>query len=245
MPYLSIIIPAYNEAVRLPDTLALVRDWIERQSFSVEVLVVDDGSTDATAEIVQEFSHRFPAVRLLSNTKNQGKGSVVQQGMLEAQGEWRLFMDADASTPINQIQRLLKETPKHQVIIGSRYLDPASIKIKQPLKRRILSRAVNFLIQLVFLPGIKDTQCGFKLFSAVATTDIFPRQHVKGWLFDVEILTIARQLGYAIREVPVDWYDAKNSKLRTMRTLWRTIRELTAIYHKVRSGAYTTSPKQS
>lgn len=238
MPYLSLIIPAYNEASRLPETLALVRDWIERQGFTVEVLVVDDGSTDATLAVVEAFSKRCPAVRLIKNEKNKGKGGVVKQGMLEAAGEWRLFMDADSATPVDQIKRLLAFTSTHEVIIGSRYLHPESIKIKQPLKRRIPSRAVNRLIQFAFLPGIKDTQCGFKLFSAEAAQTIFSRQRVHGWLFDVEILTIARQLGYAIKEVPVDWYDAKDSKLRAMRTIWRTLRELTAIHKQVRTGAY-------
>jgi len=241
MPYLSIVIPAYNEAERLPEALALTRDWIERQSFEVEVLVVDDGSSDATANVVKEFSHRFPAVSLVPNKVNKGKGGAVQQGMLLAKGEWRLFMDADNSTPVDEINKLLAQTGAYQVIIGSRYLEPGSIKVRQPLRRRILSRIVNRMIQALFLKGIRDTQCGFKLFSAKATEDIFPRQQVNGWLFDVEVLTIARQLNYAIKEVPVSWYDAKKSKLRALQTTWRTLKELLAIYRRVRRGAYTTS----
>jgi len=243
MPYLSLVIPAYNEATRLPETLALVRDWVERQSFTVEILVVNDGSTDNTEKVVQEFSHRFPAVHLIHNDMNKGKGSVVQQGMLAATGDWRLFMDADAATPIEQVNKLLKFTKDYQVIIGSRYLEPGSIKIKQPLKRRILSRAMNLLIQTVFLRGVKDTQCGFKLFSAHATEDIFPRQQIKGWLFDVEILTIARTLGHVIKEVPVEWFDGKNSKLRALHATMRTAKELLAINRMVRKGVYTSVSK--
>ena len=239
MVYLSIIIPAFNEASRLPDTLALVRDWVERQHFSVEVLVVDDGSSDTTTAVVEEFSHRFPAIHLIKNSVNKGKGGVVQQGMLAAKGEWRLFMDADASTPVDEISRLLAFTEKYEVIIGSRYVNPGSIKIKQPLRRRIPSRALNRIIQISFLQGIRDTQCGFKLFSAKAVHEIFPKQQIRGWLFDVEILTIANQLGYAIKEVPVDWYDAKDSKLRAVRTTWRTVKEIMAIHKKLRSGAYS------
>jgi len=239
MPHLSLVIPAYNEEARLPETLALVRDWIERQDFSVEVLVVDDGSTDKTVELVEAFSERFPAVQVIKNAKNKGKGGVVQQGMLLAKGKWRLFMDADGATPIDEVAKMLAMTDSYEVIIGSRYLHPGSIKIKQPLRRRILSRAVNLVIQLAFLRGVRDTQCGFKLFSAKAAEDIFPRQEVNGWLFDVEIMTIARQLGYVIKEVPVDWYDAKESKLRAWRTAFRTLRELAAIYKRVRQGVYT------
>ncbi|CAN5133604.1 glycosyltransferase family 2 protein [soil metagenome] len=236
--YLSIIIPAFNEENRLPETLALVRDWVERQKFSVEVLVVDDGSTDGTVAVVQEIAHRFPGLRVITNEVNKGKGGVVAQGMLEAAGEWRLFMDADASTPIAELQKLLKHTGKFEVIIGSRYLNPDSIKVKQPLKRRIVSRLWNVVIQTSLLPGIRDTQCGFKLFSAAASQAIFSKQQVDGWLFDVEILTIARHLSYAIKEVPVDWYDSRDSKLRAMRAGMRALKDLSGIRRRLQKGSY-------
>jgi glycosyltransferase involved in cell wall biosynthesis len=236
--YLSIIIPAFNEAKRLPETLALVRDWVERQNFQVEVLVVDDGSTDSTVEVVREISQRFENLRIVTNTINKGKGGVVAQGMLVAKGEYRLFMDADASTPITEIEKLLAHTPNFEVIIGSRYLHPDSIKVKQPLKRRVISRIWNVVIQTSLLPGIRDTQCGFKLFSAAAAQAIFSKQTVNGWLFDVETLTIARHLRYSIKEVPVDWYDAKDSKLRAVRAGFRALHDLSGIRRRLRHGKY-------
>jgi glycosyltransferase involved in cell wall biosynthesis len=236
--YLSIIIPAFNEEKRLPETLALVRDWVERQKFSVEVLVVDDGSTDGTVAVVEEIMQRFPELRVITNQANKGKGGVVAQGMLAAHGEWRLFMDADASTPIAEVHKLLNHTGAFEVIIGSRYLHPDSIKVKQPFKRRVVSRLWNVVIQTSLLPGIRDTQCGFKLFSAAAAQAIFAKQKVDGWLFDVEILTIARHLSYAIKEVPVDWYDSRDSKLRAMKAGMRALKDLTGIKKRLKGGSY-------
>lgn len=238
MPFLSIIIPAYNEAARLPESLKKYRAWVRAQSFSCEVLVVDDGSTDATVHEVEKIMQQFPQLQLIKNAENKGKGGVVRQGMLATTGEWRVFLDADAATPIDEVDKLLKHIQQYEVIIGSRYLEKGSIKIQQSLKRRSFSRLVNLLVQGSLLPGIKDTQCGCKLFSAAAAERIFTKQQVGGWLFDVEILTIARALGYAIKEVAVDWYDAKNSKVRTLRTGWRTIKELIAINQRASRGAY-------
>lgn len=238
MPFLSIIIPAYNEAARLPETLALVRDYVERQSFETEVLVIDDGSTDDTVEKVQEIAHRFPQLRLITNEKNKGKGGVVRQGMLEAVGEQRLFMDADHSTAITEFDKFLPFIGKFDVIIGSRYLEKSSIKVKQPLKRRVVSRMGNWLIQRTLLPGIVDTRCGFKLFSAKAAQDVFKHQSMNGWAFDDEILTIAREHGFSIKEVPVDWYDAKDSKLRAAHAAARSFQDLKAIKRKVKAGVY-------
>lgn len=238
IPRLSIIIPAYNEAKRIPETLALLRDWVERQDFAVEVLVVDDGSTDATSAVVEKIMERFPALSLVKNAQNKGKGGVVAQGMLKAKGKYRLFMDADASTPIDEANKLLAHCQNFEVIIGSRYLNPDSIKVRQPLKRRIISRLWNIVIQTTLLQGIRDTQCGFKLFSAKAAQDIFAKQQVNGWLFDVEALTIARHLGYAIKEVPVNWYDARDSKLRAVRAGVGALRDLSRIRSQLKNGNY-------
>lgn len=241
-PELSLVIPAYNEEDRLPETLALVRDWVEQQPFSVEVLVVDDGSRDRTAELTRLYCERFSALRLVSLPRNQGKGAAVREGMLKATGAWRLMTDADMSTPIAEAEHLLAERKEYEVIIGSRYLKPDSIKVKQPWKRRVLSRFGNWLIhQMLGLRDIRDTQCGFKLFSAQAAEAVYSRQQETGWLFDVEILTIAQELGYAIKEVPVDWYDSKQSKLRAVRTGWKTFHELRSISKRARAGVYRAS----
>ncbi len=147
-------------------------------------------------------------------------------------------MDADASTPLREVKSLMRYVGKYEVVIGSRYLKQNSIKVHQPLTRRVISRLGNAMIQAASLPGIRDSQCGFKIFSARAANGIFPLQQVSGWLFDVEILTIARELGYVIKEVPVDWYDARESKLRAIRTAWRSVRDLTGIRRRVRAGQY-------
>lgn len=237
-PFLSIIIPAFNEAERLPETMALLKDWIEQQDFRVDVWIVDDGSTDQTKEVVKQYQKRMSYVQLLENPQNLGKGGAVRNGMLAAQGTWRLFMDADGSTPINQLDVILKHLDEAPIIIGSRYLEPGRIKVKQPWKRRILSRFGNQIIQWMALPGISDTQCGFKLFRGDVAEVIFKQQHALGWLFDVELLTIAKELNYAIKEIPVDWYDAKQSTLRAARTGIKTLRELRQIRRRRQRGAY-------
>jgi dolichyl-phosphate beta-glucosyltransferase len=236
---LSIIIPAYNEAQRIPATLQAIAAYLQTWKHGdVEVIVVDDGSSDDTVRVVREFAQQHNFVRVIENRVNKGKGGVVAQGMLQAEGAWRLFIDADGSTPIDQLDRLWPHTKLYDIVIGSRHLDPKSIKIKQGLPRRVFSRVVNRLLQATVLPGVVDTQCGFKLFSAAATTTVFGRQQVRGWLFDAELLTIARQHGLTIHEVPVDWYDAAQSKLRAARTMWRTSRELMTIWQNAHRGVY-------
>jgi dolichyl-phosphate beta-glucosyltransferase len=238
MPHLSVIIPAYNESERLPDTLALVRDYLEKKDFSYEVLVVDDGSKDNTVAVAEEFQSRFPALKIIKNAENKGKGGVVRQGLLAATGEYRLFMDADHSTPITEVEKFLPYFGKADVIIGSRYLHPESIKVKQPWKRRVVSRIGNWLIRHTILPGIIDTQCGFKAYSAAAAEAVFQRQTMEGWSFDFEALAIARQLGFTIQEVAVDWYDAKQSKLRAVHAAIDTYRDLLTIRKRVKRNMY-------
>ena len=238
MKYLSIVIPAYNEVHRLPETLALVKDFVESKSYDCEVLVVDDGSKDDTVAIAQKYAKRFPALRVITNQKNKGKGGVVKQGMLQAEGQYRLFTDADNSTPISELEKLLAFTPEYSIIIGSRYLQADSIKVKQPFKRQVVSRLSNLAIQTLLLPGIRDTQCGFKLFSAQATEDIFSRQIKKGWSFDIELLTIAKQRGYKIKEVPVDWFDAKRSTFHASKEAGAFVEDLLDIYRRSRNGEY-------
>lgn len=238
MPFLSIIIPAYNEASRIPATLRSVQEYLQKQSYDSEVLVVNDGSKDNTAAVIRSLQVDFPQLRLIDNIENHGKGAVVRQGMLAATGEYRLFMDADGSTPIEEVEKLLQRREGHDVIIGSRHLEKGSIKIKQTIKRRIISRGSNWLIQRLAVPGIRDTQCGFKLFTAAAAEKVFNRQTQSGWLFDVELLVIARHQGLRLKEVAVDWSDATNSTLRASRAVTRSLKELIEIHRRIRHGKY-------
>lgn len=236
--FLSVIIPAYNEEKRLPETLKKVRDYLQKQEYEYEVIVVDDGSSDQTKNIVNNIvsplSGGWKDLQILSYQPNKGKGYAVKMGMLAAKGDWRLLMDADNSTDLSQIEKLLPFKNKFDVIIGSRYLNKDSIKIKQPLMRRMVSRFGNLLIRITL--GIKsvDTQCGFKLFSSKATGEIFPKQMIDRWGFDMEILAIAIRKGYKIKEVAVDWYDAVGSQVKnsaavkTLKELWQIKRNIWA-----------------
>ncbi len=237
-PYLSVVIPAYNEEKRLPPTLDDVVKYLRQQKFEWEVLVVNDGSQDKTAEVVKKFSKKEARVKLIDNRVNQGKGAVVKQGMLLAQGEWRLFMDADNSTPISEVEEFWPHTKDYEVIIGSRYVKGSKITERQPFIRRFISRAGNILIQLLILPGIRDTQCGFKMFSARAAEAIFPRQRFMRWSFDMEILAIAKRLGFKIKEVPVVWRNAPQSKLKAAKAALRTLKDLLLIRWNLTIGRY-------
>jgi glycosyltransferase involved in cell wall biosynthesis len=241
--HLSLIIPAYNEAERLPKTLETIQQWVEAQDFPVQVLIVDDGSKDATSEVVKKYQEDMVFLELLSLNPNRGKGGAVAAGMLAASGTHRLMLDADGATPITEAQKLLEQRDQADIVIGSRYLESGSIKVKQPLGRRIVSRVGNTLIQLSVLPGLKDTQCGFKLFTKEAAEAVFSRTTVKGWLFDVEVLAIAQELGYSVLEVPVDWYDDEKSKLRAVRSSLKAMGELWDIRRKRARNHYTDEAK--
>lgn len=228
-PYLSVILPAYNEEARIVPSLEKRHDYLEKQNYSYEVLIVNDGSTDKTKELVLEKIKDWSHFKLIDNKVNKGKGAVVKQGMLAAQGSWRLFMDVDESVTINEIERLWPYTKDYQIVIGSRYTAGGKITRKQPLIRRIISRGGNLLIQILVAWGIKDTQCGFKLFSAAAAKEIFPRQTMERWSFDMELVAIAKRHGYKIKEVPVIWQEQKGSRLRAVKAAGRALRDVFAI----------------
>lgn len=237
--FLSVVIPAYNEEKRLPETLKKVKDYLEHQSYDWEVLIVNDGSTDATSKVAEGLIEDWAGFRLIDNKENKGKGGVVKQGMLEAEGEWRLFMDADNSTDITEVEKLWGYKNEFEVIIGSRYLRADSIKTKQPLIRRMISRIGNWLVRMMLGINMVDTQCGFKLFSAKATEDIFPLQTIERWGFDMEILAIARKKGYKIKEVAVDWYDDNRSTVKKS-AAFKTLRELWTIKWNLMRGKYNS-----
>lgn len=234
MPFLSVIIPAFNEGRRLPETLTLVKDFFEQQDYDFEVIVVDDGSADDTVKKVKKIQKRFSQLILIENSENKGKGGVVKQGMLLAKGEYRLFIDADYSTPITELPKLLAYCHEYEVVIGSRYLEANSIKIRQPLRRRILSRSANLAIRNLLSLDISDTQCGFKLFQASAAERIFSKITMTGWSFDFELLAIAQHLEYSIKEVAVEWYDSKQSTLRSGRAAIQSLKDLLIIRRELK-----------
>lgn len=229
-PHLSLIIPAYNEGTRLPRTLPLIVQFAKRRG--AEVIVVDDGSSDGTADIVRKTKD----VHLVQNGRNRGKGFSVRHGMLESTGEWRLFMDADLSTPLSEVDKLLAAgTP---VAIGSRAVAGANITKPQPFLRRLAGTAFRWLVSVLVFPGIRDTQCGFKLFRKDAAEAIFSRQRIEGFSFDVEALFLARKAGYQITEVPVEWHDDPLSKVHPVRDAYRMFHDILKIRWNALLGRY-------
>jgi glycosyltransferase involved in cell wall biosynthesis len=208
--YLSIVIPAYNEEKRLPDTLEKVTAFLLEQEYSYEVLVIENGSTDRTLEIARSFSERFAFIRAI-HEDGRGKGLAVRRGMLEANGEYRFMCDADLSMPIEEVNAFLApEMQAADIVIGSREA-PGAVRYNEPDSRHIGGRLVNLLIRMLALPGLQDTQCGFKMFSAESAAVLFPRQTMTGWSLDIELLFIARRHGFTIQELGIPWHYAEFS----------------------------------
>ena len=202
-PYLSIVIPAYNESARIEQTLERVMNCVEAQRWDAEVLVIDDGSADDTREIVQREMQRYPRLHLVSNPGNRGKGYSVRNGLLQAAGEIVMFTDADLSAPMEEAERLIAAIENGaDVAIGSRWMDRTRQTIHQPLYRQFFGRCFNRICRTVMGLKFKDTQCGFKAFRRPAAQVISRLQRIERWGFDPEILFIARKLRYKVREVP-------------------------------------------
>jgi dolichyl-phosphate beta-glucosyltransferase len=212
---LSLIIPAFNEAHRIGPTLQRVHRFLAARPASFEILVVDDGSTDETVALVTALAGELPGLRVLCSPANRGKGHAVRQGMLAATGGIRVFSDADGSTPIDELDPLMQAlTAGADIAIGSRYLAASRVTRPQPWFRRVWSRLVNRVVQRVLLPGVADTHCGFKAFTAAAAVHTFSACTVDGWSFDLEVLARARAHGFRIQEVPVRWENDDRSKAR-------------------------------
>ncbi len=217
-PFLSVVVPAYNEEARIGRTLEKTVEYLDAQPYSWDMIVVSDGSSDQTDSMVEAFASTHPNVRLISYKPNQGKGNAVRVGMLAATGERVLFMDADMATPPEEAAKVLDHLEKGaDVVIGSRPLKESELEVRQPFHREAFGRMSNTLVQLVGVRGIKDTQCGFKLFTQNASRQIFSRCKFKGFSFDMEVLMIARDLGLKIEEVAIRWSDQEGSKV----VLWR------------------------
>lgn len=236
-PFLSIIIPAYNEQSRLPRTLDQVGDFVLAQDYPVEVLIVNNNSGDRTEEIITEYTRKYPFMFGLFEAE-PGKGAAVRTGMLEARGEYAFMCDADLSMPISEVKRFLPpQLEGYQVAIASREA-PGSVRYNEPHFRHLGGRLMNWLIQLTILPGLNDTQCGFKCFTLAAARDLFSRQTLPGWSFDIELLYIARRRGYAIKEVAIPWYYHQESKVHAVRDAVKILRDIFTIRSNHARGLY-------
>jgi len=236
-PFLSIIIPAHNEAERLPSTLEKIDRFLAQQAYPAEVLVVENGSSDATLTLAQSYQERMPYLRVLTEAP-RGKGLAVRRGMLAAQGEYRFLCDADLSMPIDQVNRFLPPALAGvDVAIGSREL-PGSVRYDEPGYRHLIGRVFNAMVRGLVLPGIQDSQCGFKCFRGDVADAVFPLQTLVGMSFDAEVLFIARQMGYSMCEVAIDWYFDPDSRVRLVQDSLLMAFDLLKIRSNARQGLY-------
>jgi len=241
---LSIVVPAYNEEHRLAPTLERLSAYLSTQPMRSEIVVVDDGSRDATCAVVEAAMARIPNLRLVRQTPNRGKGAAVRLGMLEARGQIRVMSDADGSMPPEQLPRLLAPilACRAEIAIGSRYAEGARSNVLQPWYRVLWSRLANRVIQRSLVPGVRDTQCGFKAFTAEAARALFGVSRIDGWAFDLEILALARRTGFAIAEVGVEWTDDRRSRVNPIKDMWKVVREAVTIRSNLRRGVYRALP---
>jgi dolichyl-phosphate beta-glucosyltransferase len=223
---LSLVVPSYNEADRLPPSLVRMREHLDAGAEEYEVIVVDDGSTDATAAVVERAAADWPQLRLLRLERNQGKGAATRAGMLAARGDHRAFSDADLSTPLDELPRLRSHLEGVcQVAIASRAGD-AQIEVHQALRRELMGKTYNLLLRMLVLPGIRDSQCGFKVFTAEAAVACFEPMQTQRFGFDAEVLLRARRRGWRIAEVPVRWRHVEASRVHPLRDASRMLLDL-------------------
>lgn len=236
--YLSVIVPTYNEEKRIKACIEKLKKYFFGCKFNYEVIFVDDGSCDKTKAIIKKQIANLANYRIINYQPNTGKGYAVRQGVLMAKGKYVLFMDTDMSTPIHQLDKLLEYVNQFPIVIGSRYLNKNSIKVYQPFTRRMVSRLGNLLIRQMLKLPYQDTQCGFKLLESSTAQKIFKLSQVNRWGFDIEILTIAKLLGFGVKEVAVDWYHDSRSQLRASRAAWQTFYEVVKIKSNIKTGVY-------
>ncbi len=237
---LSVIIPAYNEESRLGSTLDAFAAYLNGTTGPYELIVVDDGSTDGTADVVREQQQGCDQVHLLRNDGNRGKGYSVRRGMQQARGELILFADADNSTPIEELEKLLRAIEAGaDIAIGSRGLPESLLELRQPRHREYMGRMFNLIVRLLTRLPFRDTQCGFKLFRRDAAKDLASRQTLHGWAFDVELLHVAvRKRGYEVAEVPVRWINSPRTTLNALTDSLDMLRELLRIKWQDLRGRY-------
>ncbi len=236
-PLLSIIIPAHNEENRLPRSLEQVFAFLQKQAYEAEVLVIENGSTDRTLAIAQEYASRHANVRVI-HEPGRGKGLAVRRGMLEARGEYRFMCDADLSMPIEEVNKFVPPALSgFDIAIGSREVQGA-VRYDEPPYRHLGGRVINLAIRVLILRHLQDTQCGFKCFRAAVAEDLFRRQVLDGWSFDIEVLYLGQRAGYRIAEVPIDWYYRAESKVSALRDAIHMIEDIFRIRANMRRGVY-------
>ena len=239
------MIPAYNECLRLEATLQKVVAYVDKMGWTAELIVVNDGSRDSTAEIVREWARRNAIVRLVENPGNRGKGYSVRHGMMEAGGDVLLFTDADLSSPIYEAEKLITALQQGaDIAIGSRWLRAELQTERQPLYRQLFGRVFNLLLRIVLGLRFKDTQCGLKTFTARAAQAIFPRQRIERWGFDPEILFLAKRAGLVVAELPVEWAHDERSKIHPIKDGFKMFTEMLRIRWYDLTGKYDR-PKAS
>ena len=215
---ISVIIPAYNEQARIRNTIEKIVKYLKKNNYDYELLIVDDASSDNTSNIVKKLAIRDRNIKLLKNKINKGKGYSVKKGILNSKKPLILFLDADFSTPIEELRKFAIYLDRYSIIIGSRRLKGSNIVIKQPFYREFAGRVFNLFVRLLIVDGMNDTQCGFKLFKKDIATKIFSKQRLNGFGFDVEILFLAKKFGYKVKDIPVTWKDsAKHSKVNAIK----------------------------
>ena len=243
---ISIVIPAYNEALRLPSSLDRIERFATEQRLKLEVIVVDDGSRDGTADVVNRHAARWPQLRLLKAERNAGKGAAVRLGMSAARGRYRVFSDADLSVPIDDLEKLLRPLREGAgVAIASRALKDSEIELHQPWYRETMGKIFNKLVRIFVLGGVHDTQCGFKAFTAEVAQRVFPPLQTHGFGFDVEVLYRAQRAGYRIVEVPTRWINSPQSRVHPIRHSLAMFLELLAIPDRVRKHPSPALDSQS
>lgn len=238
-PFISIVIPTYNEESRIVDTLNAVVNHLCKKVYDWEIVIADDGSKDNTTRLVEEVARNHSDIRIrLLSLRHRGKGSAVKQGMLYAKGDYRFLADADLSMPIVQMDKFLPpKLTECDISIGSREsLD--SRRVDEPFSRYLMGRGFNLVVQIIALKGFKDTQCGFKCFKAEAADKIFPLQRSDGFGFDVEVLFLATRMGMKMEEVGIDWYYQEDSKVNPIRDSFFMIRDLLLIRWNYMIGKY-------
>jgi dolichyl-phosphate beta-glucosyltransferase len=247
-PFLSVVIPSYNELQNLQrGALDEVIEYLKKQSYEWELILTDDGSSDGTVAELKKIAASHPHVKVQENV-HAGKGPTVKAGMLEATGEWRLFTDFDQSTPLREVERLLHRASEgYEIVIGSREM-VGSVRDEEPWYRHFMGRGFNWLVQMLAIPGILDTQCGFKLFSQRATEILFPRMEIYGkqtsrgdaftGAFDVELLFLAKKLGFKIQEVPIEWHHRETNRVSPVKDSLRMLRDIIYIRIADMQGKY-------